>query len=78
VGKPSDAEEAFERAVQLQPTWDEAHVRLGTVLFFVLGEKEKGAKHFRKALELNPSAHYADELRKVLSRYRNESRQQTG
>jgi len=69
----SVAKEGFEKAVQLRPNWDEAHLRLGTILFYSLGEKEKGVQHLQKALELNPSAPYADPLREELIRYQQEN-----
>ena len=73
LGRVSVAKEGFEKAVQLKPNWDEAHIRLGTVLFYSLGEKERGVQHFQKALELNPSAPYADPLREELIRYQQEN-----
>jgi len=49
---------AAERALQIDPDLPEAHVSLGTALSYYYWDFEAAARHFRRAIELNPS--YAD------------------
>lgn len=45
--------EAFKKAVELDPTFWGAMINLGATYYY-MGEKEKAALYFKKALEINP------------------------
>jgi TolB-like protein/tetratricopeptide (TPR) repeat protein len=63
---------AAERALQLDPDLPEAHVSLGTALSYYYWDFEAAARHFRRAIELNPS--YADARRFYAEYLRYEAR----
>jgi tetratricopeptide (TPR) repeat protein len=57
LNKPSDAEEAAKKAIELQPTRKSRaidHLTLSRVFLYYNNEYEKAEKEFKKALEIDP------------------------
>ena len=57
--------EAFTRAVAADSTYWPARINLGATLYF-LGEKERAAEQFRRALELHPDNPEREELERFI------------
>jgi len=53
-GKPDDAIEEYNNALELNPTNVEAHQKLGFLWYHVKGEYEQGIQHMMTALRLDP------------------------
>jgi len=51
---PQEALELYQHAIQLNPTWAEAHLNLGFLLI-QLGQKSQGKLELAKAVKFNPS-----------------------
>jgi tetratricopeptide (TPR) repeat protein len=76
--RPSDAVEALSRAVQAAPTDDHAHYLLGNA-FGSLGQLDRAAGCYRRALEFNPQHAKAEEfLMKVESLIESREHYRTG
>ncbi len=58
------AAETFERALELDPTYDQAHIGLGWV-YPLLGRPEEGLVHAQRGVDLQPATPF---FRKVLGR----------
>ena len=54
MGDYEVAKDAYERALQLDPTSEETHNNLGA-LYYAMGNMEKAKIEFEKALQMNPS-----------------------
>jgi tetratricopeptide (TPR) repeat protein len=61
-----EASEAFEKTIRLNPDWDLAHKNLGIICLRFLNQKQKGIRHLKKALELNPKIADAQSIRKLI------------
>jgi tetratricopeptide (TPR) repeat protein len=67
-GTPDAARQAlphFERAAQINPHDADIQAGLGQV-YLILGDRERGLSHLRRALELNPSPHTLEGVRTLL------------
>ena len=60
-GRPTEARQEFEAALELEPRSSDAHFGLGK-LTQSLGHLEEAEVHYRRALELRPTAMYSDAL----------------
>jgi len=58
--------EAFRRAVAADSTFWPALINLGATLYYQ-GEKKEAARHFRRALELNPENPEREELERMIA-----------
>jgi tetratricopeptide (TPR) repeat protein len=68
AGLPEEAAQALSRAVEVDPSRSASHKALGVVLFEVLGRRDEGAPHLRRALALDPTDRDAPRIRQLLSR----------
>ena len=64
--KFGEAKVAFSKAVELNPKSAEARYRLGMILYLAFNEREEGIRHFKQALNLNPPARYAEQMRQLI------------
>jgi tetratricopeptide (TPR) repeat protein len=64
-GLVKTAAERYRLALRHNPGWAEAHMRLGLILL-QLGEKEEGIANLARALERNPHASWAADVRSKL------------
>ena len=57
LGENQKAKNCYEKAIEINPNYADAHNNLGTV-FNELGENQKAKNCYEKAIEINPN--YAD------------------
>jgi len=65
-GAYGQAEEALGRAIALNPGSAPAHKALGVLLVDVLGRRDEGLPHLRKALELDPGIKDHERMQKIV------------
>jgi tetratricopeptide (TPR) repeat protein/O-antigen ligase len=66
AGRHDEALLAFRRTLAVRPDRAVTHKALGVLLYEVLGRREEGAQHFRRALELAPADRDAPRMRALL------------
>lgn len=67
AGLHEEAVHALRRATEEDPARAASHKALGVVLFEVLGRREEGRPHLRRALELDPTDGDAPRIRQLLA-----------
>jgi Flp pilus assembly protein TadD len=66
AGLREEAVHALQRAVEEDPARAVSHKALGVVLYEMLGRREEGRPHLRRALELDPGDRDAPRIRQLL------------
>ncbi len=66
VGKFDKALEQYRKALKVDPNFPNAHLNMGVVLAYDLGNKAEGLKAFKKYIEVAPNAPNAPSIRQTI------------
>jgi tetratricopeptide (TPR) repeat protein len=66
LGRAAEAREALLRAIELDPSRAVSHKALGVLLSEIVGDRVEGARHLRRALDLDPNDRDAPRIRQIL------------
>lgn len=70
IGKPDAAIREYKKAIELNPNHLHAHINMGVVLEHDLKDYKQAIKSFEKALEIQPNAPNAPQLRAEVEKLR--------